>query len=261
MDVEPADPAADGAAADSAAAAAASAPPTRVPRLAGSEMALVFSSSVDTTHRLCRLLQIVNGQALRDGSGSSSASGSGSGSGSGVGAEAEGLGAGKGKGGGGGGKGSLLFGGAVEEMSRNLRDDERAALLQRCAAGSVRVLVSSDQMARGMDLANVRLVVNYDAPRQAKTYVHRVGRTARANRDGFAVTMLKSGQVGDFRKMRGLIGFGQAGTAPGQVKKKVPKCRVDKGLEEALGGRVAAGIRRLPQSLGLDPSASAEIGE
>ena len=50
-------------------------------------------------------------------------------------------------------------------------------------------------MARGIDLPNVSLVLNYDAPKHGTTYVHRVGRTARANRKGEAITFLKQGQV------------------------------------------------------------------
>ena len=64
------------------------------------------------------------------------------------------------------------------------------------------VLVCSDGMARGIDLPHVSLVVNYDAPSEARTYVHRVGRTARAGREGTAVTLVKVGQERRFAAMR-----------------------------------------------------------
>ena len=51
-------------------------------------------------------------------------------------------------------------------------------------SGAARVLVASDALARGMDVAGVGAVVNYDAPAFAKTYVHRAGRTARAGQHG-----------------------------------------------------------------------------
>jgi superfamily II DNA/RNA helicase len=52
------------------------------------------------------------------------------------------------------------------------------------------VLVATDVAARGIDVAGINLVVNYDAPRQAEDYVHRIGRTGRAGRAGIAVTFL-----------------------------------------------------------------------
>jgi ATP-dependent RNA helicase DDX51/DBP6 len=56
-------------------------------------------------------------------------------------------------------------------------------------------LICSDVMARGMDLPELSSVVNYDAPVHVKTYVHRVGRTARAGREGHAFTVLRSEEV------------------------------------------------------------------
>ena len=54
----------------------------------------------------------------------------------------------------------------------------------------MRVLVATDVAARGIDVPGINLVVNYDAPRQAEDYVHRIGRTGRAGRAGIAVTFL-----------------------------------------------------------------------
>ena len=56
--------------------------------------------------------------------------------------------------------------------------------------GRMRVLVATDVAARGIDVPGINLVVNYDAPRQAEDYVHRIGRTGRAGRSGIAVTFL-----------------------------------------------------------------------
>ena len=62
-------------------------------------------------------------------------------------------------------------------------------------------------MSRGMDLEYVTLVINYDVPGFAKTYVHRCGRTARAGKSGKAISILKGkGQMGGFGKLRNLIG-------------------------------------------------------
>lgn len=70
-----------------------------------------------------------------------------------------------------------------------------SAALQAFRSGQVQVLVASDAMTRGMDVADVALVVNYDAPVYPKTYVHRVGRTARAGKEGKAFTMLRKEEV------------------------------------------------------------------
>jgi superfamily II DNA/RNA helicase len=58
----------------------------------------------------------------------------------------------------------------------------------------MRVLVATDVAARGIDVPGINLVVNYDAPRAAEDYVHRIGRTGRAGRAGVAVTFLGRGE-------------------------------------------------------------------
>eukprot|EP00887_Chlorella_sp_A99_P000347 scaffold13.g347.t1 len=71
-----------------------------------------------------------------------------------------------------------------------------APTLARCASALVRqVLVCSDAMTRGMDVAGVACVINYDAPVYVKTYVHRAGRTARAGRAGAVYTLLRHEDV------------------------------------------------------------------
>ena len=61
---------------------------------------------------------------------------------------------------------------------------------------SVSSLICSDAMARGMDIENVHYVVSYDFPPFLKTYIHRIGRTARAGRAGTTVTLLEKKEVG-----------------------------------------------------------------
>lgn len=61
----------------------------------------------------------------------------------------------------------------MAEFSSSLGQRQRSSIIRRARAGAVRVIVCSDGMARGMDLDGVGLVVNYDVPSQAKTYVHR----------------------------------------------------------------------------------------
>jgi len=75
----------------------------------------------------------------------------------------------------------------------DMRQRERSQMLQRLRDGAMKVLVATDVAARGIDVPGINLVVNYDAPRQAEDYVHRIGRTGRAGRAGVAVTFLGHG--------------------------------------------------------------------
>jgi superfamily II DNA/RNA helicase len=72
----------------------------------------------------------------------------------------------------------------------DMRQSERTRTLNQVRDGRVRVLVATDVAARGIDVPGINLVVNYDAPRMAEDYVHRIGRTGRAGRAGIAVTFL-----------------------------------------------------------------------
>jgi superfamily II DNA/RNA helicase len=83
----------------------------------------------------------------------------------------------------------------------DMRQEARDRSLARFAGGHVGVLVATDVAARGLDLDDITLVVNYDAPQDDKAYVHRVGRTARAGRFGTSVTFVTPEQVGDVSRM------------------------------------------------------------
>jgi superfamily II DNA/RNA helicase len=83
----------------------------------------------------------------------------------------------------------------------DMRQEARDRALKRFADGHVGVLVATDVAARGLDLDDITLVVNYDAPLDDKAYVHRVGRTARAGRAGTSVTFVTPEQQGDVSRM------------------------------------------------------------
>ena len=72
----------------------------------------------------------------------------------------------------------------------DMHQKERTRTLNQLRDGRMRVLVATDVAARGIDVPGINLVVNYDAPRMAEDYVHRIGRTGRAGRAGIAVTFL-----------------------------------------------------------------------
>lgn len=75
-------------------------------------------------------------------------------------------------------------------MHSDLTQQERDDVMYRFKTGQVSVLVATDIVARGIDIDDILCVVNYDVPHDAEDYVHRIGRTARAQRDGVAITFV-----------------------------------------------------------------------
>ncbi|KAF2107419.1 hypothetical protein BDV96DRAFT_506222 [Lophiotrema nucula] len=78
----------------------------------------------------------------------------------------------------------------VTALHSGLRQPDRVANLARFRAQAARILVATDVAARGLDIPEVALVINYDVPRDPDDYIHRVGRTARAGRVGTSVTLV-----------------------------------------------------------------------
>ena len=78
----------------------------------------------------------------------------------------------------------------VDEMHSDLDQQRRDDVILDFRAGRTDILVATDIVARGIDIDDIAMVVNYDVPREAEDYVHRVGRTARAGTDGKAITLV-----------------------------------------------------------------------
>ncbi|KAI2568755.1 ATP-dependent RNA helicase DDX51 [Homo sapiens] len=94
------------------------------------------------------------------------------------------------------------FGGVdVAEFSSRYGPGQRRMILKQFEQGKIQLLISTDATARGIDVQGVELVVNYDAPQYLRTYVHRVGRTARAGKTGQAFTLLLKVQERRFLRM------------------------------------------------------------
>ncbi|XP_072045634.1 ATP-dependent RNA helicase DDX51-like [Amphiura filiformis] len=89
----------------------------------------------------------------------------------------------------------------VAEFSSNLKTAERQQILKQFKAGKIDLLICSDAMARGMDMDNVRFVISYGLPPYLNTYIHRVGRTARAGKPGIAFSLLQKSEVPMFKSM------------------------------------------------------------
>ncbi|PWN36030.1 DEAD-domain-containing protein [Meira miltonrushii] len=89
----------------------------------------------------------------------------------------------------------------VREYSGDLRGGQRAKLLEEFKQRSVDVLICSDVISRGIDLPDVRNVISYDVPIDMAKYVHRVGRTARAGRQGDSYTLVEDQEARHFKSM------------------------------------------------------------
>lgn len=87
-----------------------------------------------------------------------------------------------------------------------LSQSNRLGALNKFKAGSRSVLVATDVAARGLDIPSVDLVVNYDLPQDSKTYVHRVGRTARAGKSGRAVTLVTQYDIEIWLRIEAALG-------------------------------------------------------
>jgi len=97
------------------------------------------------------------------------------------------------------------FGHRATEIHSNRSQPQRKAALDGFTSGKFRVMVATDIAARGIDVDNLSLVINYDLPDNSEDYVHRIGRTGRAGRSGKAITFAAPGEKGGLQKIEKLI--------------------------------------------------------
>lgn len=93
------------------------------------------------------------------------------------------------------------------EMHSDLEQAERDQVMHDFRAGRLDVLVATDILSRGIDIDDISMVVNYDVPHEAEDYVHRIGRTARANADGMAVTLISQREQAKFGQIESFLGY------------------------------------------------------
>ena len=78
----------------------------------------------------------------------------------------------------------------ADEIHSDLEQDKRESVLSDFRSGRLPILIATDILSRGIDIDNIELVINYDVPHDGEDYVHRIGRTARAQADGSAYTFV-----------------------------------------------------------------------
>ena len=93
----------------------------------------------------------------------------------------------------------------VGEMHSDLDQSQREAIMHEFRNGRINMLVATDIVARGIDIDDIRLVINYDVPHDSEDYVHRIGRTARANNDGCAITFVSETEQNKFKQIENFL--------------------------------------------------------
>ena len=95
----------------------------------------------------------------------------------------------------------------VEQMHSDLTQEKREEVMRQFKAGNIDLLVATDVVARGIDIDNIRMVINYDIPHDPEDYVHRIGRTARGGNDeGLAITFISEKEQPGFGRIEEFLG-------------------------------------------------------
>ncbi|MDE6643034.1 MAG: DEAD/DEAH box helicase [Muribaculaceae bacterium] len=93
------------------------------------------------------------------------------------------------------------------EMHSDLDQVKREDAMFKFSSGKTSILIATDIVARGIDIDDIKMVVNYDVPLEAEDYIHRIGRTARANNDGKAVTFISEKDQVRFGRIERFLGY------------------------------------------------------
>jgi len=127
-------------------------------------------------------------------------------------------------------RGLVKAGIAAHAIHGNKSQNQRERVLGEFRSGKIRTLVATDIAARGIDVDGISHVVNYDMPNEPETYVHRIGRTARAGATGIAISLVDGEEVPYLRAIEKLIRLtiaaqGQPATRPAQKDDRVKRTR------------------------------------
>ena len=134
-------------------------------------------------------------------------------------------------------------------MHSNKEQSTRSEALKDFKAKNIRILVATDVAARGLDIKQLPCVINYDLPREANDYIHRVGRTGRAGQKGLVISLISHHEYPHFAVIEGynalnlkrevIAGFEVDEVAPPLPRKspKKKKPKLSKKQKEQLGTR------------------------
>lgn len=94
---------------------------------------------------------------------------------------------------------------AAKAIHSDLEQKEREEILQGFKNKDFKVLVATDILSRGIDIENISLIINFDIPQDPEDYVHRIGRTARADADGLAISLINRDDYGKFVRIEKMV--------------------------------------------------------
>lgn len=95
---------------------------------------------------------------------------------------------------------------SIEEIHSDLLQDKREQVMQDFRNKKLKILVATDILSRGIDIEEIELVINYDVPNDGEDYIHRIGRTARAETKGTAITFISEAEQRKFAAIEQLLG-------------------------------------------------------
>lgn len=91
---------------------------------------------------------------------------------------------------------------SVDSIHGDMTQKSRDKVMNKFKNGNINILVATDVAARGLDINDVGSVINYDVPQNNDDYIHRIGRTARAGKTGFALTLVSKDEIPRFNKIK-----------------------------------------------------------
>jgi len=147
----------------------------------------------------------------------------------------------------------------TDELHGDLSQAKREQVMERFRKAEIQYLVATDVAARGLDVEGVTHVINYDIPRDAESYIHRIGRTGRAGAEGMAITLVTPRDRMSLRliekgtkstmKRKTFAALNEGENERPKEKKKAGFKKVQSGLQQAPKSRVAKSENQLGPSI------------
>jgi ATP-dependent RNA helicase DeaD len=126
----------------------------------------------------------------------------------------------------------------VDALHGDIKQNKRERRMKQFKNEDIGILIATDVAARGIDVDNIEVVFNYDLPQEPETYVHRIGRTARAGRPGLAYSFAGSKELGKLQSIMGITGTDI-------LKRDLPSNRdIERIKEERIADDIRMTIRR-----------------
>jgi ATP-dependent RNA helicase DeaD len=144
----------------------------------------------------------------------------------------------------------------VGMLQGDMDQERRTETLARFKSGDIDLLVATDVAARGIDVDNVSLIINYSVPQDPETYIHRSGRTGRAGREGVSLIFVTPEDRYYFAQIEKKVNFmtyGSGGIAPSDVE--MPEAVVEAAAPVSVPASAPTPLRRAPQMASVDAGA------